>query len=107
DEPSLLFYSNVAGSGNSNRYVLKLPFDPPTAPTQDGTGGTFNFQLHPAFWFGMALCDTESSPEFTKTCAPDSDANIFDGSDPAAADYIGHHPGTAFMERSEAHTSEL
>src|SRR5262245_10031615 len=55
DEPSLLFYSNVPGSGNSNLYRLVLPKEPPTLPTQDGTGGTFNFQLHPASWFGMAL----------------------------------------------------
>src|SRR5262249_20262462 len=82
----------------SNIYKLILPKDPPKLPTQDGSGGTFNFQLHPAFWFGMAICDTESSPEYTHNCAPDSDANIFDGADPAKADYIGHHPGTAFME---------
>ena len=56
DEPSLLFYSNVPGSGNSNVYELTLPKDPPITPRQDGTGGTFNFQLHPAFWFGMARC---------------------------------------------------
>ncbi len=98
DEPSLLFYSDTSGSGNSNVYRLTLPKDPPTQPKQDGTGGTFNFQLHPAFWFGMAMCDTESYPVFTKNCAPDSDTNIFDNGDPTAADYIGHHPGAAFME---------
>jgi hypothetical protein len=98
DEPSLLFYDNRAGSGNSNIYRLRLPKDPPVAPTQDGKGGTFNFQLHPAFWFGIAMCDTESAPEFTKTCAPDSDTNIFDNPDPNAPDFIGHHPGAAFME---------
>ncbi len=32
DEPSLLFYSNKPGSGNSNDYQLTLPTDPPTAP---------------------------------------------------------------------------
>ncbi len=62
DEPSLLFYSATPGSGNSNVYTLVLPQDPPTLPTQDGTGGTFNFQLHPAFWFGMAMCDDQSAP---------------------------------------------
>jgi hypothetical protein len=98
DEPSLLFYSNTPGSGNSNLYRLTLPQDPPTQPKQDGTGGTFNFQLHPAFWFGMVMCDTESYPEFTKNCVPDSDTNIFDNGDPTAADYTGHHPGAAFME---------
>jgi hypothetical protein len=98
DEPSVLFYSNVAGSGNSNVYVLTLPNDPPITPKQDGTGGTFNFQLHPAFWFGMAMCDSQSAPNPAQSCTPDSDANIFDGADPTKPDYIGKHPGTAFME---------
>jgi hypothetical protein len=115
DEPSVVFYSNTPGSGNSNLYKLTLPFDPPTLPTQDGTGGTFHFQLHPAFWLGMALCDDQSGPNPGGSplagpqipCTPDSDANIFDGGgavnphngkvvlDP---DYIGKHPGTAFLE---------
>lgn len=98
DEPSVLFYSNVPGSGNSGVYILQLPKDPPTAPKQDGTGGTFNFQLHPAFWVGMAICDDQSNPNPGKTCTPDSDTNIYDGSDPTKANYIGNHPGTAFME---------
>ncbi len=98
DEPSLLFYSNTPGSGNSSVYRLTLPKDPPILPRQDGTGGTFNFQLHPAFWLGMAMCDSESYPEYTKDCNPDSDSNIFDNGNPAAADYIGHHPGAGFME---------
>lgn len=105
DEPSLLFYSNVSGSGNSNVYTLVLPTDPPTLPTQDGSGGTFNFQLHPAFWFGMAMCDDQSAPNpggssvgANIPCTPDSDINIFDNSDLTQADYIGKHPGTAFME---------
>jgi hypothetical protein len=99
DEPSLLFYSNEPGSGSSTRYQLRLPEEPPTLPTADGTGGTFNFQLHPALWVGMALCDTESSPNpGTKPCPASSDANIFDGSNPAQPDYVGNHPGTAFVE---------
>ena len=99
DEPSLLFYSNTAGSGNSNSYHLTLPTDPRVMPNQSGTAGTWNFQLHPAFWLGMALCDNQSGPEFTHApCTPDSDSNIFDGTNPAGADYIGKHPGTAFLE---------
>ena len=100
DEPSLLFYSNVPGSGNHMRYRLVLPKDPPVMPNQAGTAGTFNFQLHPAFWFGVAMCDTQSYPNPNNgvACTPDSDANIFDGSDPTKADWIGNHPGTAFME---------
>ncbi len=99
DEPSLLFYSDVAGSGNSSLYRVQLPTDPRVLPTQDGTGGTWNFQLHPALWFGMALCDNQSAPEFTHApCKPDSDKNIKDDTDPASPDYIGKHAGTAFLE---------
>src|SRR5262249_26309748 len=99
DEPSLLFYSGTAGSGNNQRYPVVGPQDPPTPPTQDGTGGTVNFQDRIAFWFGMDLCDNQSAPEFTHApCTPNSDTNIFDGADPAQPDYIGHHPGTAFLE---------
>jgi hypothetical protein len=106
DEPSLLFYSNVPGSGNTMVYLLRLPKDPPQAPTQDGTGGTFNFQLHPAFWFGMAVCDDQSAPNPGGSkaagpnilCTPDSDSNIFDSGNPTAPDYMGKHPGGAFME---------
>ena len=99
DEPSVLYYSDKPGSGNNNRYRVVVPKDPPTLPTQDGTGGTFNFQNRIAFWFGMDLCDNQSAPEFTHApCTPNSDTNIFDGSDPSKPDYIGRHPGTAFLE---------
>jgi len=99
DEPSLLFYSNTPGSGSESNYRLVLPTDPPNMPTQDGTGGTFNFQNRIAFWFGMALCDNESAPEFTHAdCVAGSDANIFDGNQINQPNYIGFHPGTAFLE---------
>jgi hypothetical protein len=105
DEPSLLFYSSRAGTGSSQLYQLTLPTEPPTPPTQSGTGGTFNFQLHPAFWFGMAMCDDQSAPNPGGSpvgpnvpCVPGSDSNIYNSSDPSSPQYIGHHPGTAFME---------
>jgi hypothetical protein len=91
DEPSNLFYSNVPGSGNNMRYQLTLPRDPsPSNATERGK--SFNFELHPTFWFGMALCDTQSFPEQLSTCSPDSDTNIVD---PAISP---KHAGTAFME---------
>ena len=99
DEPSLLYKSGVAGSGNDMTYTITLPSDPKQQPNATGSGGsTWNFQLHPTFWFGLTLCDSQSAPEFTHTCAPDTDANNLVGSNPAAPDYIGKHPGTAFME---------
>jgi hypothetical protein len=91
DEPSVLFYSNTPGSGNQARFELNLPKDPP-ASNPTGVGKSFNFELHPAFWFGMAMCDTQSYPERVSTCTPDSDKNIVD---PALSP---NHPGTAFME---------
>ena len=98
DEPSMLFYSNKAGSGNNDTYLLRLPKDPPVPPNQNGTGGTDNFMLHPAFWFGMAMCDTQSFPNATTNCPADSDANIANSTNPASPQYIGNHSGTAFME---------
>jgi hypothetical protein len=91
--------TTTRGAGNNASYLVRLPKDPPHQPNQQGTGGTFNFQLHPAIWFGMALCDNESAPEFTHApCAADSDTNIFDSGDVNDPHYIGKHPGTAFME---------
>ena len=99
DEPSVLFKSGRPGSGNDMTYTVTLPQDPKTQPNASGKGGTtWNFQLRPTFWFGLTLCDTESAPEFTKVCTPDTDKNNLVGSNPKARNYIGKHPGNAFME---------
>jgi hypothetical protein len=98
DEPSLEFKSGEPGSGYDMTYQMRLPDDPPQKPRADGSGGTWNFELRPTFWFGLTLCDSESAPEFTRTCTPDSDANDLEGTDPGAPDYIGKHPGNAFLE---------
>jgi hypothetical protein len=99
DEPSLEFKSGMAGSGNDMTYVMTLPKDPKAFPNASGAGGTtWNFELRPTFWFGLTMCDSESAPEFTNTCTPDSDTNNLVGTNPAAPDYIGKHPGTAYME---------
>src|ERR1700730_4937884 len=96
DEPALLFYSNTEGSGNSSFYNVTLPVEP-TASAD--AGGVNSFRLYTALWFGMALCDSQSAPEFTHAeCKPDSDSNIFDGSDPTMPDYAGHRFGGAYME---------
>jgi len=105
DEPSLLFYSNQPGSGYTNVWHLQIPKDAPVAPIQlpmnslqTPVGGTWNFQLRPTFWFGMAVCDTQSYPNQNTVCPPDSDSNIKVGTDPTKPDYVGNHAGTAFLE---------
>ncbi len=91
DEPSALFYSNVPGSGNNMKYTFTLPTEPPaTNPMQRGK--SYSFELLPAFWFGMVMCDTQSYPELLSTCTPDSDSNIVD---PAVSP---KHAGEAYME---------
>ncbi len=91
DEPSNLFYSNVPGSGNNVQYSLTLPHDP-SAANPNTPGKSYQFQLNGAFWFGMALCATQSYPNTVSTCTPDSNSNIVD---PAVSP---NHPGTAFVE---------
>jgi hypothetical protein len=99
DEPSLEFKSGIAGSGNDVTYTMTLPTDPTQQPNASGAdSSTWNFQLRPTFWFGMTMCDTASAPEFTNKCTPDSDANNLVGSVPSSKNYIGRHPGNAYME---------
>ena len=89
DEPAVEFFSNTPGSGNHMQYQLTMPTEPAGAFSQ--TKG-YDFELHPAFWFGMALCDTQSYPEQQPKCTPDSDSNIVDPTQTSRA------PGVAFME---------
>jgi hypothetical protein len=99
DEPSIEFKSNLPGSGNDMTYTTTLPRDPKVQPNASGVGGTtWNFELRPTFWFGLTLCDSQSAPEFTQNCTPDSNSNNLTGTNPNAPNYIGKHPGNAFME---------
>jgi hypothetical protein len=107
DEPSVAFYSNRPGSGNNVTYQIRLPKDPPTRPVQDGSGGTFGFQLHGTFWIGMVLCDPNGSPNpdgaaldghATAPCTPDSNSNIFASENPSNSHYFGLGPGQAVEE---------
>src|SRR5690349_2989001 len=68
DEPSVLFYDSRPGAGYDVTYRIRLPKEPGTQPTQDGTNGyAWSFEQRSAFWFGMIMCDTESAPEYTHT----------------------------------------
>ena len=91
DEPSMEFNSNTAGSGNHLRYNLILPKDPPNTNV-NAANKSFAFELSGAEWLGMAMCDTQSYPETTSTCTPDSDNNIHD---PAVSP---KHVGQAYTE---------
>jgi hypothetical protein len=67
-----------------------------TLPTEPGGGFSdnkaYSLEDSPAFWFGMAMCDTQSYPESTNKCTPDSDSNIVNPATTKKA------PGVAFME---------
>jgi hypothetical protein len=89
DEPSVLFYSKTPGSGNHMQYNVTLPVEPAGSFSDSKA---YSFETSPAFWFGMAMCDTQSYPESSSVCTPDSDTNIVD---PATTK---HAPGAAFME---------
>jgi hypothetical protein len=90
DEPAVLFYSNTPGSGNHTQWQVLLPSDPsPVVTDPTPNDKSWNFELHPAFWLGMAMCDTQSYPEVRPDCPADSDANIT---------ALANHPGTAFTE---------
>jgi hypothetical protein len=91
DEPSNVFYSDRPGSGNQVMYNLTLPTDP-SAQNPTINGKSYSFELNGAFWFGMALCDTQSYPNQLSTCPADSDRNIVDPS------MSPRHAGTAFTE---------
>ena len=89
DEPSLLFYSNRAGSGNQMQYKGIIPKEP--SATAIPGRRSYSFMNYVAFWYGMVLCDTQSYPQTVKTCIPNSDANITRAGSP-------YHAGAAYME---------
>jgi hypothetical protein len=90
DEPGVWFDSKVPGSGNRARWQLTLPVDPP--PSSVPGKRIYSFEQHVAFWFGMALCASQSYPEQVSTCTPDSDSNIVNPKHSAA------HAGSAYLE---------
>jgi hypothetical protein len=75
DEPDMTFLSNQPGSGNDVTWTEVLPRDPRALPTvrDPGHDVTHYFELSPAPWFSMAICDPNSYPE--APCKPESDSN--------------------------------
>jgi hypothetical protein len=99
DEPDVTFLSSRPGSGGDVSWNLTLGTDPAAAPTATSPGHDVVhwFELSPAPWFSMAMCDPGSYPQLP--CTPNSDTNA--PSCPQAFDcpadaYPGG--GSAFME---------
>ena len=102
DEPEVQFFSNRPGYGQRRDLHAPPAEGPSDAPRQDGSGGTYDFQQHMTFWFGMQLCDDQGSPNpagaaqtghATVPCKPNSDANIYASPDTNSPRYFGLGPG--------------
>ncbi len=101
DEPDVTFLSSQPGSGNNVTWTETLGRDPAADPTDVSPGSDVShwFELSPAPWFSMAMCDPNSYPQLG--CTPQSDANaprcspLGPGGCPGGA-YPG--AGGAFME---------
>lgn len=99
DEPDATFLSSRPGSGDSVTWTETLGSDPTALPTTTTPGSDVShwFELSPAPWFSMAMCDSNSYPQLP--CTPQSDANA-----PACPNVNGCNPnlypggGSAFME---------
>jgi hypothetical protein len=90
DEPDMTFLSSAAGSGNDVTWTETIGKDPAAPPTTTDPGGdvTHYFELTPAPWFSMAICDGDSYPQLP--CTAESDSNAPTSRFPGA--------GSAFME---------
>ena len=75
DEPDATFLSSAPGSGNNVSWTTTLGRDPAALPTDANPGHDVShwFQLSPAPWFSMAICDSNSYPQ--TPCTPNSDSN--------------------------------
>ena len=100
DEPDLNFISKQKGSGNNVTWTEILGSDPAAAPTASfpGKDVTHYFELTPAPWFGMALCDPGSYPQ--TPCTPNSDKNAPACLNMGTPACINKYPGggSAFLE---------
>jgi hypothetical protein len=96
DEPNTDFTSSAPGSGNNVSWTVTLGRDPKAAPTDVDPGYDVShwFELTPAPWFSMALCDPNSFPQ--APCTPESDSNAPTCIGPDCTSNLGG--GSAFME---------
>jgi hypothetical protein len=96
DEPNTDFLSSAPGSGNNVTWTVTLGKNPKAAPTDVDPGHDVTnwFELTPAPWFSMALCDPNSFP--LTSCTPESDSNAPTCEGPDCTSGLGG--GSAFME---------
>lgn len=101
DEPDATFLSTRPSSGGNVTWHLTLGSDPTALPTVASPGGDVShyFELSPAPWLSMALCDENSYPQLP--CVPNSNGNAPAPCTTAAAKCSQNlYPGggSAFME---------
>jgi hypothetical protein len=96
DEPDATFLSGAPGSGNDVTWTVTLGRDPKAAPGDAVPGKDVShwFELTPAPWFSMALCDPNSYPQ--TPCTPESDSNAPTCFGPNCT--VANGGGSAFME---------
>ncbi len=96
DEPDATFLSHTPGSGGNVNWNVTLGRDPTAAPTATKPGHDVShwFELSPAPWFSMAMCDPGSYPQ--APCTPNSDSNAPTCFGPNCTG--GQGGGSAFME---------
>jgi hypothetical protein len=89
DEPDATFVSSKKGSGNNVTFTETLGTDPSAPPTDKTPGSDTShwFQLTPAPWMSMAICDSNSYPQLP--CTAESDANA-----PACTDAFNCNPNS-------------
>jgi hypothetical protein len=75
DEPDATFLSNQPGSGGNVTWTVTIGRDPflPATDLHPGRDVSHWFELTPAPWFSMAICDPNSYPQ--TPCTPNSDSN--------------------------------
>lgn len=75
DEPDMTFLSDRSGSGDNVTWTETIPADPSAMPTVSTPGSDVVhwFELGPAPWFSMAMCDSRSYPQ--SACTPQSNSN--------------------------------
>jgi len=97
DEPDVTYLSNAPGSGNNVSWTETLGRDPHGTPGDSNPGSDLSkwFELSPAPWFSMALCDPNSFPGTPCTAESDSNAPTCDGVNCPLGSQGG---GSAFME---------